>query len=176
MFACPALKIVAFPNGPESCCGTQHDSWLGSLRGKACNKKNLRINFDPGLGIFSPSFPGFSFLAALPGPAWADNSGLGTGLASLQADLSVQDTLPATSQANLSVQDNLPATLQANLSVQDNLPATLQADLSVQDSVLAPFQVDPSVQNDCLALLQADLSVQDHFPLSTDFRADVVLT
>ena len=61
---------------------------------------------------------------ALPGPAWADNSGLGAGLASLQADLSVKDDLPPTIQANLSVQDDLPATLRADLSVHDELVAT----------------------------------------------------
>ena len=169
-----SIRLRSF--GPSELTALACPPWLG------------RLGRPPSLGLPSRHCP--DGLAALPGPAWADNSGLGTGLASLQADLSiqdgllatlqadlsVQDTLPATSQANLSVQDNLPATLQANLSVQDNLPATLQADLSVQDSVLAPFQVDPSVQNDCLALLQADLSVQDHFPLSTDFRADVVLT
>ena len=86
-------------------------------------------------------------------PAWAHNSGHGAVLASLQADLSIQDGLLASFQADL-VQDDLPATLQADL------PATLQADLSVQDALLAILQVDLSVQNDLLATLQTDLSVQ----------------
>ena len=64
---------------------------------------------------FRNFFGAFSELVALPRPAWADNSGLGAGLASLQADLSIQDGLLATFQADLSVQDDLPATLQADL-------------------------------------------------------------
>ena len=73
-----------------------------------------------------------SFRSLRPCLARADNSGLGAGLASLQADLSIQDGLLATFQADLCVQDELLATLQADLSVQNDLLATLQADLSVQ--------------------------------------------
>ena len=52
------------------------------------------------------------------------------------------------------------ASLQADLSVEDNLSATLQANLSVQEDLLATLQADPFVQAEFLATLQADLSVQ----------------
>ena len=67
----------------------------------------------------------------------------GAVLASLQADLSIQDGLLATFQGDLSVQNDLPATLQVDLSVQNDLLATLQTDLSVQ----GPHSDKMSVRN-----------------------------
>ena len=88
--------------------------------------------------------PGLAYQVYLLGPAYQAfapaNPALPTGLysyhgvvlASLQADLSVEDDLSATLQANLSVQEDLLATLQADPFVQAEFLATLQADLSVQ--------------------------------------------
>ena len=68
-------------------------------------------------------------------------SSLKTLLATLQANLSVQDDFPAFLQAKLTVQDDFPASLQADLSVQDNFSAFLKADLSVHDDILDLFEI-----------------------------------
>ena len=122
----PCPKTAGGHSDPHAC--------LESPRAGTPNMAHRHIYeklFDPASGLSDPSG-----VTALPGPAWADNSSLGAGLASLQADLSIQDDLLATFQADLSVQDALPATLQTDPSVRDDLLASSQADLSARDDLM----------------------------------------
>ena len=89
-------------------------------------------------------FSELSELSAFPGPCPGHKTACRTYflaspalLATLQADLPVQDDFLATLQADLSVQDDFLAILRADLSVQADFLSTLQANLSVQDDILA---------------------------------------